>query len=64
MRQNSLPVAVVLMLCVSVGGAFCQVPQDTVIYKLLEIDGRERTVLTLDFSMDRKGRWPTDPSGI
>ncbi len=50
MRQNSLPVAVVLMLCVSVGGAFCQVPQDTVIYKLLEIDGRERTVLTLDFS--------------
>lgn len=50
MKRCSMLVVVAIALSMPLKTAFSQAPLDTVIYKVTEVQGRERTTLTLDFS--------------
>ncbi|MBC7185798.1 MAG: peptidase C1 [Calditrichaeota bacterium] len=50
MKANWLPVAIGVLLLAGTFSCLAQVVPDTVVYKVTEFQGKERAVLTLDFS--------------
>lgn len=50
MRPNWLPVGIGVLLVAGTFSCLAQVAPDTVVYKVTEFQGKERAVLTLDFS--------------